>query len=54
MAKVSHILIKLNLNSLLWMGKDADKIDRIGISNKKDNFVEKISQDITGYHNLCS
>ena len=53
MAKVSHILVKLNLNSLLWMGKDADAIDRFGISTKKDDFAEKISQDITGYHNLC-
>ena len=53
MAEVSHILIKLNLNSLLWMGKDADKVDRFRISTRKDNFVEKISQDITGYCNLC-
>ena len=52
MAEVSHILIKLNLNSLLWMGEDADKIDRVRFSNKKDNFAEKISQDITGYCDL--
>ena len=53
MAEVSHILIKLNLNSLLWMGEDAAKIDTFGISTKKDNFGEKISPDITGYCNLC-
>ena len=52
MAEVSHILIKLNLNSLLWMGEDADKIDRFGMSIEKGNYAEKISQDITGYCNL--
>ena len=52
MAEVSQILIKVILNSLLRMGEDADKINRFGISNIKDNFVEKISQDITGYHDL--
>ena len=53
MAEVSHILEKLSLSSLLWMGEDADKIDIVVISVKKDNFGKIFSQDITGYCNLC-
>ena len=52
MAKDSHILKKMNLNSLLWMGEDAETIDIFGISTRKDNFAKKIRRDITGYHNL--
>ena len=32
MAEVSHILIKVSLNSLVWMGEDVDKIERFGIT----------------------
>ena len=53
MAEISQILKKVGYNSLLWMGKDADKIDVFGISTKKDNLGEKISPDITGYRYLC-